>query len=114
MTRERTRTSQAGTNSPELVRAEIEGNDKRRLAGAAFAVTTHGTLLVNVAHFDHVKNPLQALEKALSQPGNVFIGVAVTVDEIDAHIARPLEDATCEMAAYVVGGRQRRGRESSS
>jgi hypothetical protein len=76
---------------------------------APLAVTTDGTVLLNLAAFDAPKHIETLVKLAAAQPGAVFIGVALTASEV-AHLVdqtrRILPNVTGPMAVR----RQRRSR----
>ena len=80
-----------------------------RVHDAPLALTSDGTVLVNLAHFDGPRSPAALLRRALAQKGQVFIGVQLTEQEVDDVLER-LRHGSAEAVAYVVGARQgRRG-----
>jgi hypothetical protein len=66
-----------------------------------------GSVLLNVAEFDHAETLDAQLAIARRQRGRVFIGVEVTTAEL-GHSRELLHDALREGAAYLAGARQRR------
>jgi hypothetical protein len=54
----------------------------RRPHPARYAITSDGTLLLNVARFAGVRDLTAALEQARKEPGGVFIGVPAKPDEM--------------------------------
>ncbi len=82
----------------------------RRVHRAALAVTTDGTMLVNLAHFGGEKNAREVFRQALEEKGELFIGVVLSKRETDDTVAR-LDNASAEAAAIVVGKRRRRARK---
>jgi hypothetical protein len=76
---------------------------------AAFAVTSDGTHLMNVAHVDRRLSPSQLLQWALGQPGNIFIGVQMSPAEVQK-VLTWIRDVHDEAVAFVVGPRVRRSR----
>jgi adenosine/AMP kinase len=89
-----------------------------RVHEAALAVTMDGTLLVGVAHFEGERGPEEIFRQALEQRGDIFIGIAMNEAEASRTLMR-LDNASRELAAFVIGERQRRrqpraaGRRSS-
>ena len=76
---------------------------------APFAIGANGTIYVNAALFDDVETPGEILDRALAEPGSVFIGVQL--DEEDLHLVTPRIAAACrEASAFVIGRRQRLAR----
>lgn len=73
---------------------------------APFAITSTGTLLVNVAHFDAGDYPQRQLELALQQHGRVFIGVEVSPAEARETLDL-MQHALNEGAAHLIGARKR-------
>lgn len=77
-----------------------------RTTSTPFAVSADGTVFVNAALFDEVETPAEILDRALAEPGQVFIGVQL--EERDMVIVSPRVAAACrEAAAFVIGRRQR-------
>lgn len=75
-----------------------------------FALAADGTVLVNVSLFDEVETPAEILERAMAEPGAVFIGI--TLDAQDMHIATPRIASACrEASAFVIGRRQKLARQ---
>jgi hypothetical protein len=80
----------------------------RTIDRAPFAVTSDGSVLLNVAGFD-VPKTLDALVRlAMEQPGAVFIGLRLTRTETSA-VDLGVHDACADAASHIVGARQRRG-----
>jgi hypothetical protein len=76
-----------------------------------FAIGVDGTVFVNAAGFDDVSTPQQILDRALAEPGAVFIGVEL--DELDMNLVTPRIASACrEAAAFVIGRRQKNARLS--
>jgi hypothetical protein len=76
-----------------------------KLHKAPFAVTSDGTVLVNVAEFDGVKNVHDAV--AMAKGAQVFVGVPLTRAEAHRVIAQ-VGHGHREAAAQIAGRRQRR------
>jgi len=85
----------------------------RRVYQAAFAVTSDGTLLLNVAHFGGRINPKELLQLALLQPGELFIGVKMNKGEA-TRVLQWSADIHNEAVAFVVGKRERRIRRGAA
>jgi len=85
----------------------------RRVHRAPLALCSDGTVLLNLAEFDGVRSPAALLERALAQEGAVFIGVQLSGAEVERVLTR-LDDNYTEAAAYLAGGRQRKGGRSGS
>ena len=84
-----------------------------RLHPIPFALAADGTTFVNAALFDAVETPQEVLERALAEPGPVFIGVQL--DDQDLEIVTPRIASACrEASAFVIGRRQRLARERAS
>lgn len=81
----------------------------RRVHDAAFALTSDGAMLFNVAHIGRRIKPEELLRWALSQPGELFIGVKMTKREAERTLKWSSEIHN-EAVAFIVGGRQRRMR----
>ena len=80
-----------------------------RVHDAPLALTSDGTVLVNVTHFDGPRSPAALLKRALAQKGKVFIGVVLSKEEVN-DVLEQLRHGSAEAVAYVVGARQgRRG-----
>lgn len=74
------------------------------------AVSSAGTVFVNVALFDGVETPAEMLDRALAEPGDLFVGVAL--DQEDLEIVTPrISSASREASAFVIGRRQRLARQ---
>ncbi|PKN45647.1 MAG: hypothetical protein CVU63_08610 [Deltaproteobacteria bacterium HGW-Deltaproteobacteria-20] len=81
----------------------------RLIDDVPFALGADGKVYVNVALFDEVETPEEILERALDEPGDVFIGVEL--DEQDMNLVSPRVASACrEAAAYVIGRRQKLAR----
>ena len=77
-----------------------------RITPVPFALAADGTVFVNAALFDEVELPEEILERALAEPGHVFVGVEL--DELDLAIVSPRIASACrEASAFVIGRRQR-------
>jgi hypothetical protein len=74
------------------------------------AIGSDGTVLVNVAMFDVVKDAAQLFELAVRERGAVFIGIAVDRHDLE-RLRAELGDAAAQ-AGYGVAGR-RQGRRRS-
>ena len=83
----------------------------RRVHRAPLALASNGTVLLNLAEFDGARSPAALLKRALAQEGAVFIGVRLSGAEVQRVLAR-LDDNYAEAAAYLAGGRQRKGGRS--
>lgn len=82
----------------------------RRIDDVPFALGADGKVYVNVALFDEVETPDEIFERALDEPGAVFIGVEL--DEQDINLVSPrVASASREAAAFVVGRRQKLARK---
>jgi hypothetical protein len=78
-----------------------------------FALGADGTVIVNAALFDGVEQADEILERALEEPGAIFIGVVL--DEQDLELVTPRVASACrEASAFVLGRRQRLARERSA
>jgi hypothetical protein len=76
-----------------------------KLHKAPFAVTSDGTVLINVAEFDGVETVQDAV--GVANGANVFIGVPLTKAEV-RRVLLQVGHGHREAAAYVVGGRRKR------
>ena len=74
-----------------------------------FAVTSSGVVLLNVQNFDDVETAEDALRRALREQGPIFIGVAMSDDEIRV-VLEHLGDVVHEPSGLLIGRRQRRRR----
>jgi hypothetical protein len=70
------------------------------------ALTSDGTILVNVAHSNGPGDPKSLLKRALEAGGQVFIGVVVTTREV-AFARKWIDDSSWELAGHVWGSRGR-------
>lgn len=76
------------------------------------AVSSAGTVFVNVAYFDGVETPAEMLDRALAEPGALFVGIAL--DGADMKNVEPRIASACrEASAFVIGRRQRLARRRS-
>ncbi len=81
----------------------------RLIDDVPFALGADGKVYVNVALFDEVETPEEILERALDEPGDLFIGVEL--DEQDMQLVSPRIAAACrEACAFVIGRRQKLAR----
>lgn len=78
-----------------------------------FALTAGGVVLVNAMYFDDVGSVEEAMRRALREAARVFVGVALDAREVRRLLAR-LHDASSELGAEILGGRQRRPKGRSS
>ena len=85
----------------------------RRVHQGPFAVVSDGTLLLNVAHFARGMKHQELLRVALSQPGELFVGVRMTRAEA-ARVLNWSADIHAEAVAYIVGKRQRQSRRKDA
>ena len=76
---------------------------------APFAVTSDGTLFVNVAKLTTATDVESIVRAAHEEKRAVFIGVMVSPSEADFVMAR-LDNAADETASRIVGQRRRRRR----
>lgn len=79
----------------------------RRINVDGLAVTSAGTVLVNVAHFDGPRRVDALVARAIREPGRMFVGVELS----RAEVRRLLEDlghGQREAVARLVGRRQKR------
>jgi hypothetical protein len=83
----------------------------RRVHDAAFALTSDGAMLLNVAHFGRRIRPEELLRLALLQPGELFVGVTMTKSEV-TRVLQWSADIHNEAVTFVVGKRERRMRRS--
>jgi len=82
----------------------------RRSCIDPLAVSSAGTVFINVALFDGVETPAEMLDRALAEPGALFVGVAL--DDKDLEIVTPrISSASREASAFVIGRRQRLARQ---
>jgi hypothetical protein len=78
-----------------------------KLHKAPFAVTSDGTVLVNVGEFDGVETVEDAV--TLTKGAQVFIGVPLTGTEV-RRLLEQLGHGHREAAAHLIGARPRRSR----
>lgn len=78
------------------------------LDSAPFALSTDGRLLVNLTHFPGVRTLEDAITRAAEEHGDVFVGIALGIAEVDGVVRSRLENVAAEIAAFVVVGRQHR------
>lgn len=81
----------------------------RRVHPAPLALTSDGTVLVNVAVFDGRRDLAALVRKARATRGRAFIGVEVDGREV-AVVLECASHAHAEAVAGIVGKRQRRQR----
>lgn len=81
----------------------------KQLELAPFAVTSDGTLFVNVAKLTPATDFGSVAQAAQEEKRAVFIGVMLSPDEAEFVMAR-LDNAADETAARLVGQRRRRKR----
>ena len=78
----------------------------RRIDQVPFALGADGKVYVNAALFDEVETTEEVLDRALEEPGGVFIGVEL--DEQDMKLVSPRVASACrEASAFVIGRRQK-------
>lgn len=75
-----------------------------------FALGSDGSVYVNALDFDRVTTPHEALERALLEPGPVFIGVRLSAADLKLVTPR-LASACREASAFVLGRRQKLSRK---
>lgn len=78
-----------------------------RAHAAALAFTVDGDVLINGACFDGSNAMSAVVQRALDQPGRVFVGVVLTKREV-AEALGWLTEAATEGTGYIIGRRQRR------
>lgn len=83
----------------------------RRINVDPLAVTSGGTVLVNVAHLDVARRPERLLALAVSLRGRLFVGVELSGAEARDAVERLLADHA-EAVAYIVGKRQKRSQQN--
>lgn len=82
---------------------------RSKIHSCPFALAADGTSLVNAALFDEVESAEEILERAMAEPGRIFIGITLT--EQDMKLVTPrMADACNEASAFVIGRRQRLAR----
>jgi hypothetical protein len=77
----------------------------RRVHWADVAVSSDGTVLLNVAHFDDAVGLERMLKMAMGQRGEVFIGVALSPKE-KGTLLRSVELVLPNATGPIVGRRQ--------
>jgi hypothetical protein len=84
----------------------------RRINVDALAVTSGGTVVVNIAHFDVARRPELLLALAVRLRGPLFVGVELSEAEVrDA--AERLRAGHAEAVAYIVGKRRKRSQRAA-
>lgn len=83
----------------------------RRINVDPLAVTSGGTVVVNVAHFDVARRPERLLALASSKRGRLFVGVELSAAESRDAVER-LRAGHAEAVAYIVGEQQKPSRGS--
>lgn len=78
-----------------------------------FAVTTSGSVLLNIQNFDDVETAEDALRRALQERTPIFIGVTMSAREVRSALAH-LGDIWHEASWFLIGARQRRARRRRS
>jgi len=81
---------------------------KVRILAAPLAVTSDGRVLINLAGAGPA-DPVKLVERALAEGGLVFVGVVLGRKEV-AFALKHLDDSAAELASWIWGGRQRRGK----
>jgi hypothetical protein len=77
-----------------------------------FAVASDGTVFVNVTRWEGVAATDLLLHRANLEPGVLFIGVALTKDEVEA-LLDAVKHAASEASAHICGSRMwSRGRQA--
>jgi hypothetical protein len=80
---------------------------RRSISLAPFALSSDGRVVVNTAALDGPITPKALLERALREPGRLFVGVELSSVEVAAVMSRARE-VLDEAAAYAAGARRRR------
>jgi hypothetical protein len=78
----------------------------RRIHRAPLALTSDGTVVANLAHFDDLKDAYAALERALQLGRLVFISVALTPEEV-AFVLKRIDDSGADALAWLLGKKKR-------
>lgn len=73
-----------------------------RIHRAPLALTSDGTVVANLAHFDDLKDAYAALERALQLGRLVFISVALTPEEV-AFVLKRIDDSGADALAWLLG-----------
>ncbi len=81
----------------------------RKVHSAPLALTSDGTIVVNVTEYRGVLQPKELLEMALADEGSVFIGIELGTDEVDSLFDR-LGHGVREAVALGLGARNKRRR----
>lgn len=79
----------------------------RSLVRDPLAITSDGTVLLNLAMFDVPKRIEKLVELAMAERGAVFIGIAVTRHE-QQRLRVEFDDAALQAAYGVAGTRQKK------
>lgn len=74
---------------------------------APLALASDGAVILNVAMFDVPKQLQQLFDLALRERGAVFIGIAITPQELD-RLRAEIDDNVLQSAFGLVGSRQAR------
>jgi hypothetical protein len=80
---------------------------KSRIHRSPLAVTSDGTVVANLAHFDNLKDVQTAVRRALRLGRLVFISVALTPEEV-AFILKRIDDSGADALAWLLGKDQRK------
>ncbi len=83
----------------------------RRINIDPLAVTSGGSVLVNVAHFDVARRPERLLALAVALRGRLFVGVELSGAE-GREVVERLRAGHAEAVAHVAGRRQKRSHPS--
>jgi hypothetical protein len=75
---------------------------KSRIHRSPLAVTSDGTVVANLAHFDNLKDVHTAVRRALRLGRLVFISVALTPEEV-AFILKRIDDSGADALAWLLG-----------
>lgn len=84
----------------------------RRINVDPLAVTSAGTVVVNVAHFDVARRPERLFALAVSRRGRLFVGVELSGAEVRDAVER-LQAGHAEAVAYIVGKRRKRSQRAA-
>ncbi|GMV15895.1 MAG: hypothetical protein AMXMBFR56_41190 [Polyangiaceae bacterium] len=79
----------------------------RRINVDPLAVTSAGTVLVNVAHFDGPRRADALVARAVQEPSRTFVGVELSRAEAQRLLGQ-LGHGQREAVAHIVGKRRRR------
>jgi len=75
---------------------------KDQLHSSPLAVTSDGTVVANLAHFNDMEDLQEAIQRALQLGRLLFISVALTPEEAD-FIRKRIDDSGADALAWLLG-----------